>query len=117
MAINKLNSDRISESIIESKNLNKAASTKAAEKVKDVAFTAITGTQNADSSEKVQWSADAQLASEALQIAQNTNDVRAEKVKALKDSIRSGAYQIDAQKIADRMLESSIEEGVLSAKL
>jgi negative regulator of flagellin synthesis FlgM len=62
----------------------------------------------------VKWSANAKLADEALAIAKNSPDIRSDKVAALKAAIQSGTYKIDSKGIADRMIESSLQDDLLS---
>jgi flagellar biosynthesis anti-sigma factor FlgM len=39
--------------------------------------------------------------------------VRADRVAELKKAIQSGTYKVDARKIADKMVDSSLEEAIL----
>ena len=66
--------------------------------------------------EKVTWSEDAELASQALHEAKATPDVRAEKVALLKAAIKNGIYKVDSGKIAEKMIQSSLEEDLLTKK-
>ncbi len=71
--------------------------------------------QDIKSSEKVEFSPEAQMSKEAFQIARNTPDVRADKVKELKDAIRNGSYKVDSKALADKMLQGSLEDSLLSS--
>jgi flagellar biosynthesis anti-sigma factor FlgM len=52
--------------------------------------------------------ADCQL--QILQIVQDTPDVRRDKVKKLKKRIEQGSYRVDADRIAERMLEEGLQD-------
>jgi flagellar biosynthesis anti-sigma factor FlgM len=47
-----------------------------------------------------------------LQIVQETPDVRQDKVKKLKEQIESSSYKMDADRIAERMLEESLMDAL-----
>lgn len=66
--------------------------------------------------EKVKWSEDAELATEALHTAKATPDVRASKVAELRAAIKNGTYKVDAHKVAENMIQASLEEDLLSKK-
>lgn len=66
------------------------------------------GTSTAKSS--VKWSPESQLLSEGLSLAKSAPDARADKVAQIKLAMENGTYKIDANKIADRMIQSSLED-------
>ena len=66
------------------------------------------------STEKVQLSDRAQFMREATEIAQNSPDVRADKVKALKEKIKGGHYKVDSHKVAEAMIKDSVDEALAS---
>ena len=69
-----------------------------------------------NSQEHVKWSPEASMISEGVKAAKASDDVRHDRVKSLKDAIRNGTYKVDSDKVADAMIESSLEEGVLTRK-
>ncbi|NCN27015.1 flagellar biosynthesis anti-sigma factor FlgM [bacterium] len=71
---------------------------------------------NQTTSEKVKWSDDAKLMSQALDTIKNTPDVRAEKVAALKAKVASGSYKVDSGALADKMINDSLAEDLLTRK-
>ena len=52
--------------------------------------------------------ADCQL--QILQIVQDTPDVRHDKVAKLRKQIQQGCYKVDAEKVAERMLEEGLKD-------
>ncbi len=52
----------------------------------------------------------------AKEIAQNTSDVRQDRVAELKAKIQSGNYQVDSGKVADGLLREAILERLATAK-
>jgi flagellar biosynthesis anti-sigma factor FlgM len=118
MDISKVGSDKIAESQISGTRTQSSKATRA----KDVDSTAgqelskLRPLGPSESSEKVNWSPDAEIAQEALALAKNTGDARADKIAHLKEAIKNGTYKPDARKIADRMIQSSLEEDLLTRK-
>lgn len=76
----------------------------------------VENTASSPSPEKVSWSADAHIATEGLAQAKAAPDVRQDKVAALKAAIQKGTYQVDSKAVAEKMLQSSMEEGLLTRK-
>lgn len=66
--------------------------------------------------DRVQISADASVLSQGLEAIKNSSDVRADRVAELKKSIQAGTYKVDGKKVAEKMLDSSIEEAILSGR-
>lgn len=66
--------------------------------------------------DKVKWSEDAELAAQATADVKAAPDTRAEKVAQLKASIKNGTYKVDAHKVADKMIQESLEEDLLTRK-
>lgn len=60
------------------------------------------------SAEKVTISPKARDAAKAKQIAKSAPDVNEEKVARLKAAIESGAYRVDADKVADRLVDEHL---------
>ena len=52
--------------------------------------------------------ADCQL--KILQIVQDTPDVRQDKVAKLRKQIEQGRYKVDAERVAERMLEEGLKD-------
>ena len=52
--------------------------------------------------------ADCQL--KILQIIQDTPDVRQDKVAKLRKQIEQGRYKVDAERVAERMLEEGLKD-------
>lgn len=48
----------------------------------------------------------------AVRIAQETNDIRQDRVDELKAKIKDGSYKVDAQKVADGMLLEAMRDEV-----
>ncbi len=66
-------------------------------------------------SDSVTLSQDALLLSEARRTAQETQDVRQEKVEALRLNVQNGTYQVDAYRIAQNMVRE--EPGLFASGL
>ncbi len=58
--------------------------------------------------DKVQLSDDAKMMAQARGVANETPDVRAEKVAALRDQVQNGTYQIDNKKVAEGILKEDM---------
>lgn len=58
--------------------------------------------------DRVSVSRNAVLATEALQVAMSTSDIRQEKVDALKKEVASGTYRMDNTKIATKLVQSEL---------
>jgi len=52
--------------------------------------------------------ADCQL--KILQIVRDTPDVRQDKVAKLREQIEQGCYKVDAERVAERMLEEGLQD-------
>ena len=62
----------------------------------------------APTTEKVDLSAKAREIQQVRKILEETPDVREEKVQALKRQIANGSYQVDAAKIAEKMVGEAL---------
>ena len=60
--------------------------------------------------DKVVLSGGSQEIQKALEVLARTPEVRADKVRELKEKIASGEYQVDPERIADRMLSSLLSD-------
>jgi flagellar biosynthesis anti-sigma factor FlgM len=65
------------------------------------------------SGDRVEISSDASVLAQGLETIRNSDDVRADRVAELKRAIQSGTYKADSKQIADKMLNSSLEESIL----
>lgn len=63
---------------------------------------------------KVKWSSDARMAEQIDKTARSAPDVRADRVAALKAAIADGSYKVDARGLADKMIESSLKDDLLT---
>jgi negative regulator of flagellin synthesis FlgM len=112
MDITKTRTDKATEAQVSS--LQQATRSKASKGAE--ADAATNATASTETSGFVRWSPDAALLAEGVQEAKAAPDARADKVAELKAAIQNGTYKIDARAVADRMLQSSFEEAVLSRK-
>ncbi len=113
MDIKKLGSDRVSQH--EAAQTQKSQASKATAQNSEAA-NALEASQTARTAlaSNVKWSSDAKLATEALAIAKASPDTRSEKVASLKAAIANGSYKVDSKAVADRMIESSLEDDLLT---
>ncbi len=63
----------------------------------------------AQSQEKVEVSSRAKDAAQARSIAASAPDVREDKVAKLKQAVQGGNYEVDANRVADRMVDEHME--------
>lgn len=82
------------------KKIEKAEKAEAAEKAKS---------NRLDQSDKVSFSEEATLRSQAMQTARESSGVRAEKVAELKRQVQDGTYQMDNQKIAENIVKEDLD--------
>ena len=61
-------------------------------------------------STRVNLSEESKIAQKAAEIVRDTPDVRQEKIQALKEKIEAGEYELDSDKIADKLLQNLISE-------
>lgn len=64
--------------------------------------------------DRVVLSASSQDVQKAQEILQQTPAVRSERIQSLKEQIERGEYQVDARKIADKMLFSLLTDNIVS---
>jgi negative regulator of flagellin synthesis FlgM len=108
---------------IEPKNLQEANAVKTTIKSKDAAATAgasaTDATANAktvsDAGAKVTLSAKAQEIKKVKDAAMKSPDVDQAKVDRIKQALKDGKYDVKADKIADKMVESHAMDEILSA--
>jgi negative regulator of flagellin synthesis FlgM len=67
------------------------------------------GSTSAESAQ-VNLSQESKVAQKASETIRNTPDVRQEKIQALKEKIEAGEYQIDSDKVADKLLRNILSE-------
>lgn len=58
----------------------------------------------------IHLSPQARLMHKAAQVVAETPEVRPEKVLALKDSVEQGTYEVDAKKVADKLITEMFAE-------
>ena len=63
--------------------------------------------------DRVELSANSMEIQKAREIIEETPTVRPERVKALKEQIEQGGYQVDPYKVADKMLVSLLSDHVV----
>lgn len=117
MDISKLGSDRIQQDRVGTKDATqtqKSTASQAAENANVNNGAQATNVAKSNTSSNVKWSANAKLADEALAIAKNSPDVRPDKVAALKAAIANGTYKVDSKALADRMIEHSLQDDLLT---
>ncbi len=72
------------------------------------------GSSKASATDTVALSTGSKEVQQMRQIIDDTPDVRADRVEALKSQVESGEYQVDSRDIADKMLSSlMVDEGIL----
>lgn len=107
MELNKVNSNQVGATqVSEQSKLQKKTAV-------DVNDSAATKSSVAPSGDRVEISSDASIMAKAMDAVRSASDVRADRVAELKKAIHNGTYKVDAKKVADKMLDSSIEEGAL----
>lgn len=109
MDISKVGSDRILD-----KNIQGANNADRAKKTSEDAKKSSSVKQS--TAEKVKWSDDAKLMSEGLQAVKDAPDVRTDKIAALKAKIAAGTYKVDPDALAEKMLNDSLAEDLLTRK-
>ncbi|MEW6426955.1 MAG: flagellar biosynthesis anti-sigma factor FlgM [Thermodesulfobacteriota bacterium] len=66
----------------------------------------------AQATDRVELSAGTADAKKIREILQETPEVRAERVQALKERIDRGEYQVDSGKVADKLLKSLLQDNI-----
>jgi len=113
MDISKLRSDRVGDAkVSDSKGTGAGAKAKSVQAGEASAAERVPN----QSIENVKLSEESSLLADGIQHAKNSPDTRSEKVAALKAAIRNGSYKIDSRGIADKMIQSSLEDDLLSRK-
>lgn len=59
--------------------------------------------------DRVSVSDDAKLVAEAAKAAQESPDIRVERVEALRSQVQAGTYNLDSRRIAQKLVESDLE--------
>ncbi|GFK92694.1 hypothetical protein NNJEOMEG_00520 [Fundidesulfovibrio magnetotacticus] len=65
--------------------------------------------QSSGSGDRVSVSGDAKLVAEAAKAAQESPDIRVERVEALRAQVQSGTYNLDSRRIAQKLVESDLD--------
>jgi negative regulator of flagellin synthesis FlgM len=98
---------------IQNKDIAGASGAKRTDKSSAAESASKAGTAAIDSSAvKPEISSKAREFSQAKDIASNASDVREEKIAELKRRIASGTYQVNAQAIADKMVDEHMSSGI-----
>lgn len=106
MELNKLNSNQVGASqVADQKKVQKKSSVDDSQ--------SLSKSEVAPSGDRVEISSDAAVLAKGMETIKSTPDVRADKVAELKKAIQAGTYKMDAAKIAEKMIGSSIEESIL----
>ena len=66
--------------------------------------------------EKVSWSPEAGLFAGGMEAVKNSADVRTDRVAELKAAVKNGSYRVDSKAVAEKMLESELQEKIASRK-
>ena len=72
--------------------------------------TSKTTTETTSGGDTVELSSMAKDVSKARTAVDQTSDVRTEKVEALKEKVISGEYKVDADKVAQKMVDEHLSE-------
>lgn len=64
---------------------------------------------NRQENDQVKLSSKAQNLNKAMRLAQESPEMRAEKVGQLKDQVASGNYQPDSRRIAEKLVQEELE--------
>ncbi len=67
-----------------------------------------------DSAAKVEFSENAQIYVDALEQVKNADEVRSDRVAELKAKIAEGTYSVDAEQIAEKMIQEHLEQDLIS---
>ncbi|MCB0405764.1 MAG: flagellar biosynthesis anti-sigma factor FlgM [Bdellovibrionales bacterium] len=87
--------------------LEKTRTTRPGERSDAVSRSAVS--PKVQSASQVEISDNARLLQKAVELVQGSNaSARAEKIAALKDSIRNGTYSVDSERLADRIVEEHL---------
>ncbi|MEW6388246.1 MAG: flagellar biosynthesis anti-sigma factor FlgM [Thermodesulfobacteriota bacterium] len=66
--------------------------------------------QSGSSLDVIQLSSEARLMQKASQVVADTDEVRSDKVEALREQVQQGTYEVDSQKVANSMISSLLME-------
>ncbi|MFO7985601.1 MAG: flagellar biosynthesis anti-sigma factor FlgM [Desulfatiglandaceae bacterium] len=66
------------------------------------------GSGDAGSTDKVELSPEAKQIQKAKKLVDALPDIRKEKVEEIKSRIKAGAYEVDSEKVASKMMEESL---------
>lgn len=98
---------------IQKKDVAGTAGAKRTDKAGDAAAVAKSGTAAVDSGAvKPEISPKAREFAQAKEVASKAPDVREDRIAELKKKIASGSYQVNAQAIADKMVDEHMSTGL-----
>ncbi len=106
MEINKTNANQVGAAQVSEQS-------KLQKKAIDAKDTASAKQAVSSSGDRINISADASVLSQGLEAVKNSSDVRADRVAELRKAIQAGTYKVDGKKVAEKMLDSSLEEAIL----
>ena len=109
MEINKANANQVGAAQISEQS-------KVQKKSVDAKNTASAKQAVSPSGDRVEISSDATVLAQGMDTIKNSADVRADRVAELKRAIQSGNYKVDSKKIAEKMIDSSLEEAILTGR-
>ena len=82
-------------------------------KARETSPTEPTQKEPASGTDRVELSSNSVDVQKMHEILQQTPDVRADRVHALKQQIEKGEYTVDTYKVADQMLKSLLEDNII----
>lgn len=102
MEISKVGAKKIlTEKLEKAESLEKSASTQEAKATKSL------------EENRMEISSEAELHCEALEMVRNSPEVRTDKIALLKAQIKEGTYEVDATRLAEKMIENHLENEIL----
>jgi len=82
-------------------------------KTRETSPTEPTQSGPASGADRVELSSNSVDVQKMHEILQQTPDVRADRVRALKQQIEKGEYTVDSHKVADQMLKSLLQDNII----
>ena len=99
-------------SAVQSTETSRAKSTNKASDTKDTDRTRATDSVSSDGDSQTTISSKAKEFAKAQSVAQAAPDVREDRIAALKKRIAEGRYNVDPDKIADRMVNEHLSDSI-----
>ena len=82
-------------------------------KTRETSATEPTQSEPATGTDRVELSSSSVDVQKMHEILQQTPDVRADRVRSLKQQIKNGEYTIDPHQVADQMLKSLLQDNII----